>query len=862
VRLADVIGRFLGKVEIVLAGADEDLREGEEALAESEPMRARAAAHRVLQRAPDSPIGLALLADACEAAGLEAELVLTLEQLARVAPSRAEVWVRLGRARRTAEVKAIAPADPGLGATSLASSSAALTREGTSAVRDAFVRGLAVADAGSEARRDALLGLADLDLAEGEAARAELWLERLATEVSPDVAVRRAEARLLRGDAAGAAKLMEGVTAPLIDGRAALARGRALAALNDPAAFLPLVRAMVLDTPGSSESLSAALAHLPTEAQTRTRIRSVVDAKGEQDLARWRAAFASAEGARDAARRALREAVEGHDATSARPLLDAAIEDRDERALEVAVEALTPTDPVTSDAARMGEALRSMAGGDEAGALDALSAVSSVRVAAWADEVASEAAARWVPASGAPAAWTPIVGRLDVHAHAVGDLRAAARVADLAAERSRPVRLAVVGEFNAGKSTFINALLGADVAPTGVLPTTATLHHLRWALDPIAKILFEPGQDPAERIVALSELRTTLASLASAPVSRVEIRAPLDLLVRAEILDTPGFNAPDPRHAVAAQAAFEEADVALWLLDATQAMKQSERAVLDQAQRAGVPLQVLVNKADRLRPADLEQVMQAVRDALRETGIASWGPPIALSAKRALAGKLGDAPALAESNWGAIEALLEQQIVSRSDELKERALRRRALVIVEDLERAWTRRASAEADAAATARARAADATRAAARIEREYDEVASNLAQSLAPHAQAWSRDVELVFVGRDRASIERDPVLGRYRVERALSIVAPALALALASLAPEAHLSPAQVTPDARSIVRTAALASASRDGLVNAVARASVSAWIERLSALSLQPPPTGRAAGVARELRAFAAVLRRR
>ena len=186
-RLADVIGRWIGKVEIVLAGADEDLREGQEALAVGDPMGARAAARRVLARAPDSPIGLALLADACEAAHLDAELALTLEELARRAPSRAEVWVRLGRARRDAR------------------------RAPRSDVRDAFVRALAVAEAGSEARRDALLGLADLDLAEGDGARAELWLESArrddkARRRRSPAAPRRA---WLRGDAAGAKKLLD-----------------------------------------------------------------------------------------------------------------------------------------------------------------------------------------------------------------------------------------------------------------------------------------------------------------------------------------------------------------------------------------------------------------------------------------------------------------------------------------------------------------------------------------------------------------------------------------------------------------------------------------------------------------------------
>ena len=76
----------------------------------------------------------------------------------------------------------------------------------------------------------------------------------------------------------------------------------------------------------------------------------------------------------------------------------------------------------------------------------------------------------------------------DAHARSLHDLDSTSRIAELAAERRRPVRVAIVGEFNAGKSTFINALIGAEIAPTGVLPTTATLHHLRYAPDPKATI--------------------------------------------------------------------------------------------------------------------------------------------------------------------------------------------------------------------------------------------------------------------------------------------------------------------------------------------------------------------------------------
>ena len=46
--------------------------------------------------------------------------------------------------------------------------------------------------------------------------------------------------------------------------------------------------------------------------------------------------------------------------------------------------------------------------------------------------------------------------------------------------------LVVLGEFNHGKSTFVNALLGASVLPAGITPTTATINHLVYADMPCA----------------------------------------------------------------------------------------------------------------------------------------------------------------------------------------------------------------------------------------------------------------------------------------------------------------------------------------------------------------------------------------
>lgn len=842
-RLAETIAGWFGRVEVVLAGVDGYLHEGEDALVKGDPMRARAAAKAILIRVPHSPLGLALLADACEAARLDAELALTLEELAGRVASRGEIWVRLGRARE----RVGSPLEE---------------------TRDAFLRALAVAEPGTDARREALLWLADLDLSHGDGARAELWLERLADRKHKDVALRRAEARLLQNDVDGARAALDGLELDPTDGRAALLRGRALAIGGDVAAFTLLLRAMVLEVPGATEALSSALAWLPTDETTRSKIRTVVEGRGEQDLARWKAAFARAEGRKGEARAALVAAVRAGDTTAARPLLDSALEDQDHASLVVALQALgtgaeqakNAHDPVVRDARRLPSPARLRDAGEAGAILDELALVETARARTWAEAARRTALSGWLPPSGAPGDWTSILTRLDRHARALHALDATAKVAELAVERSRPVRVAIVGEFNAGKSTFINAVMGADVAPTGVLPTTATLHHLRYAPDPFARIQYYEG-DVKERIVPSVELRAALGTSDTGNVKRVEILMPIASLTRVEILDTPGFNAPDQRHTEAARSAFEEADAAIWLLDAGQPLKQSERRILEEAKTAKLPVQILVNKADRLKPDDLAKVMSTVGESLDETGLRSWSEPVALSARLALQGKLGDADALAKSGWEGVQHLLDEQIIGRSDELKERGLRRRGgRVVAAMLERA-REQASEERASIEAARARAQDLALRAAKLEREADEAAQVVAGALAAAAAEWKRDLDVVVTGRDAAQAQADPVLTRYRIDRAITRLAQPLARVLASVAGGADTPGAteeDLGPMVRAVVRTFAAAGGRSDALVP-LTRSAIASLVELLLELAAAPPERGRAEGRVAELEAIGAAL---
>ncbi|MEZ4302591.1 MAG: dynamin family protein [Polyangiaceae bacterium] len=722
--LVEGLSRFVGRVEILALGLDDKRRAAEAALARGRPLEAREAARDILKEVPDSLVGLALWADAAEDAWLDHEVVPALAELGERLPFRADIWLRFGLA--------------GL-------------RTGHPDARDALERAAASTD-DRDSAREALLALCDLDLSAGDAARARHWLDRvpvLLTGADPPVLLRRAELALAFGDveAAREAAGKLGEASPL-DGRTALLLGRVAYASGDvEGAFDHALRAFLLEVAGSTELFTAIVSGL-TDVVLVDRARVMVRAAGALDRPAWTAAFAFAEGRRTDAREALLRATSEGDRGASEALLRIAIETRDMAAL-AAVLAKNPA-LVPPDLARLVEASREGEEGRVEEALDRLASVGG-DAAAWAQELAGSVAARWLPAvqrgdDGAEnvieADWPHVMRALRDLSRELDRVDVLGRIEALAVERERPLRVAIVGEFNAGKSTFINALLGEDVAPTGVLPTTATLHWVAWAPDAFARVVVPGAPD---RVVAHAALKATLKALEAegTKADRVFIYAPIERLKRIEILDTPGFNAPDPDHIAAARQAFDEAHLAVWLLDATMPFKDSERRILAEIASLGVPIQLLANKADRLGAEAREKVIAHVEGGLGETQLRSYSEPLLLSARLALKGQLGDAEALAASGWPEVEALLNERIVDRAVSLRERALRRRALRAATALVETAEQRAAEAREHARTVR-EVAHRTRALAeRLRSERASIASAVERAVEPSRKSLVSDV-----------------------------------------------------------------------------------------------------------------------
>jgi ribosome biogenesis GTPase A len=186
--------------------------------------------------------------------------------------------------------------------------------------------------------------------------------------------------------------------------------------------------------------------------------------------------------------------------------------------------------------------------------------------------------------------------------------------------RDEQFHLVVLGEFNHGKSTFVNALLGAELLPTGITPTTAAINHLVYAEEPTARALTMSGEEISLSPSDIAEW-VTVAGAHSSDVQRLEIGYPSELLRESiTLVDTPGVNDLNEQRADITYGYVPRADAVIFLLDASQALKDSEREFLSSHVLEGSKdrLIFVLGKIDLLSKDEQEAVIAYVRTGLRK----------------------------------------------------------------------------------------------------------------------------------------------------------------------------------------------------------------------------------------------------
>ena len=268
-----------------------------------------------------------------------------------------------------------------------------------------------------------------------------------------------------------------------------------------------------------------------------------------------------------------------------------------------------------------------------------------------------------------------------------------------AANLDQPLLVTVMGEFSSGKSSFVNAFIGADVAPTGITPTTATINVVRYGRERGGRII---GRDGAARELGWDALMAQLRELTpddAREIDRVEILVPLPQLEKINIVDTPGLNSIQPEHEATARAFIARADAVVWVFTAAQGGKASEKKALQSIRDEGKRVLGVLNKADQLAASEIEEVISFIGGTLGELveTIVPFSARHALDHKRS--GK-GD-----DGNWSALAGALEERFFQQARELKREACVRALRAIVTESQAVIERERLRASDAAEAARA-------------------------------------------------------------------------------------------------------------------------------------------------------------
>ena len=194
--------------------------------------------------------------------------------------------------------------------------------------------------------------------------------------------------------------------------------------------------------------------------------------------------------------------------------------------------------------------------------------------------------------------------------------------------------LVVVGEFNAGKSAFINALAGQTILREGVTPTTDRIQVLTY------------GESVSHR-----EANGTAV-----------VTAPVDLFRDLHVVDTPGTNAILREHEQLTTSFVPRSDLVLFVTSAERPFAESERAFLEAIRAWGKKVAVIINRIDVLASAgDVDDVVAFVKRGARDR--LGFEPEVLpVSARLALRAKQGDPSAWAGSRFEAVERYLRETL--------------------------------------------------------------------------------------------------------------------------------------------------------------------------------------------------------
>ncbi len=182
-----------------------------------------------------------------------------------------------------------------------------------------------------------------------------------------------------------------------------------------------------------------------------------------------------------------------------------------------------------------------------------------------------------------------------------------------------PIDVAILGQFKAGKSSFVNSLIGRDVLPVGVIPVTTVITRLRFGERERGVISFYDGTTKEIPVSALDEYTSEAKNPSNEKsVETVDIDLPgLSDYAGLRLVDTPGLGSVFKAHMEVSANWLPEAGAAVLAVSADRPLSENDVQLIRELTQYTPRIILLLTKADLLTPSQQEEVVRFFEDTLK-----------------------------------------------------------------------------------------------------------------------------------------------------------------------------------------------------------------------------------------------------
>lgn len=241
-----------------------------------------------------------------------------------------------------------------------------------------------------------------------------------------------------------------------------------------------------------------------------------------------------------------------------------------------------------------------------------------------------------------------------------------------------PLKLAIIGEFSAGKSSLINALVGSDdFLPVNISETTALVSKLEYALFKGVKICFKNG---TRKDASFDDYRNLVdenrISNIRDDIDLVSVAVDYPPLKKITIFDTPGLNSKIEKHERTTINYISEVEVVFWVFRADKPVAGTELDYIEKIKSRKCKVYGIINKIDAIRGYGRDEArwnseMDRVMNAFHKNCGSIIEQFIPVSAKEAIKGILSDdVDMVNRSQISAVQNVIENEITNKATVIK------------------------------------------------------------------------------------------------------------------------------------------------------------------------------------------------